>query len=68
MNLKKIVMKEQSKTLKQLNRQSVYMKQHIADNMIRKMDQQIPAIRDYNQKHPRDLQLVPCDKIHKLMV
>lgn len=54
--------------MKQMVKQDMVRKLHTADNMIRKMDQQIPHIKEYNQKNPKDLQLVPCGKIHKLMV
>ena len=68
MNLKKEAMKQKTRVMKQMAKQDMVRRLHTADNMIRKMDQQIPLIKEYNQKNPKDLQLVPCGKIHKLMV
>jgi hypothetical protein len=53
---------------KQNERKHLYEKLHRFDNAMRKMDQHIPLLKDYNQKNPKDKQLIPCDKIHKLMV
>lgn len=68
MNLIKEAMKQRARVMKQMHKQDLVRRLHTADNMIRKMDQQIPLIKEHNQKNPKDLQLVPCDKIHKLMV
>ena len=63
-----MLINQRFRMLKQADRQNLYRRLHTAQKMIRKMDQQIPMIKDYNQKNPKDIQLVPCDKIHKLMV
>lgn len=68
MSLKKIKNKQLAKARKEQERRELYRRLHIAEKMIRKMDQQIPYIKDYNQKHPEDRQLVPCGKIHKILV
>ncbi|WP_097005298.1 hypothetical protein [Lacrimispora amygdalina] len=68
MNIKKELNKQRARAMKQRQRQYLYANIHKAENMIKKMDQQIPLIREYNQKNPKDLQLVPCSKIHKIVV
>lgn len=68
MNLKKIRDKQIAKERKEQERREFYKRMHIAEKMIRKLDQSIPYIKDYNQKHPADRQLVPCGKIHKVTV
>ena len=68
MNIEKELNKQRTRMMKQRQRQYFYANVHEAENMIRKLDQQIPAIKEYNQKNPKDLQLVPCSKIHKIVV
>jgi len=54
--------------LAKLNRNYQMKKDHMISMMIRKMDASATAIKDYNQKHPNDKQLVPNAKLHKLTV
>jgi len=68
MSLKSKMIRVKYKAMKQQQRQATIRREHLAQNMIRKMNQQIPLIKEYNQKNPKDMQIVPYGKIHKLMV
>lgn len=68
MDLKKIRIKKENNVRKEMDRRERVKRMQIADRMIRKLDQQITMLKDYNQKHPEDAQLIPGGNIHKILV